>query len=146
MPHVLDPRPGAIHVPVVDLDGDGDQDFVALISQHHETIVAFLNDGSGGFRKETVFQAPHPNWGSTGIQLVDMDRDGDLDVLSSNGDSLDDFIPKPYHGIQWHENDGGYPFKVHPLTHLYGCNAAKAADIDGDGDVDIFASVFLPYI
>ncbi|MFP6631036.1 MAG: VCBS repeat-containing protein [Planctomycetota bacterium] len=146
VPHVLDPRPGAIHVPVVDLDGDGDQDFVALISQHHETIVAFLNDGSGGFRKETVFRAPHPNWGSTGIQLVDMDRDGDLDVLSSNGDSLDDFIPKPYHGIQWHENDGDYPFKVHPLTNLYGCNAAKAADIDGDGDVDIFASVFLPYI
>ena len=146
VPHVLDPRSGAIHVPVVDLDGDGDQDFVALISQHHETIVAFLNDGSGEFRKETIFRAPHPNWGSTGIQLVDMDGDGDLDILSSNGDSLDDFIPKPYHGIQWLENSGGFPFRPHALTKLYGCNAAKAADIDGDGDVDVFASVFLPYI
>ncbi len=145
-PYVLDPRPGAIHVPVTDLDGDGDPDFVALISQHHETIIAFLNDGSGGFRKETIFRASHPNWGATGIQLVDMDGDGDLDILSSNGDSLDDLVPKPYHGIQWFENSGSYPFKQHLLTKLYGCNAAKAADIDGDGDVDIFASVFLPYI
>ena len=146
VPYVLDPRPGTIRVPVTDLDGDGDQDFVALISQHHETIVAFLNDGSGEFRKETLFRAAHPNWGFTSIQLVDMDGDGDLDVLTSNGDSLDDLLPKPYHGIQWFENSGSFPFKPHALTNLCGCNAAKAADIDGDGDVDVFASVFLPYI
>jgi hypothetical protein len=145
-PYTLDPRPGAIHVPVADLDADGDTDFVALISQQFETVEAYLNDGTGEFNRRTVFAASHPNWGSTGIQLVDLDQDGDLDVVFSNGDSLDDLVVKPYHGIQWLENRGAYPFADHRLTDLYGCNAAKAADLDGDGDLDIAASVFLPYV
>ncbi|HET7152230.1 MAG TPA: FG-GAP-like repeat-containing protein, partial [Candidatus Kapabacteria bacterium] len=41
VPRMLDPRPGAIHVPVCDLNHDGKPDFVALISQQYETIVAF---------------------------------------------------------------------------------------------------------
>ena len=52
---VLDPRHGAIHTPVVDLNRDGLLDFVALISQEHETVDAFLNDGQGGFTKEIIF-------------------------------------------------------------------------------------------
>ena len=58
--HVVDERHGAIHVPVCDLNGDGRPDFVALISQEHETVVAFLNEGGGRFRKETLYTAPHP--------------------------------------------------------------------------------------
>ena len=38
--HELDSRHGAIHVPAADLNGDGRLDFVALISQEHETVVA----------------------------------------------------------------------------------------------------------
>jgi len=45
----LDPRTGAIRVPVADLNDDGRLDFVALIAQQHETVVAFLGDGRGGF-------------------------------------------------------------------------------------------------
>jgi hypothetical protein len=36
VPHVVDKRHGAIHVPVCDLNGDGKPDFVALISQEQE--------------------------------------------------------------------------------------------------------------
>jgi hypothetical protein len=50
-------------------------DFVALISQEHETIVAFINEGGGRFRKQTLYSAPHPGWGSSGIQLVDLNGD-----------------------------------------------------------------------
>ncbi|MCZ6795718.1 MAG: VCBS repeat-containing protein [Planctomycetota bacterium] len=145
-PLSVDPRPGAIHVPVTDLDGDGRPDFVALISQHFETVVAFLNRGSGFFEARTIFSADHPNWGSTGIELVDFEGDGDLDVLFTNGDSLDDLVVKPYHGIQWLENRGEYPFTYHRLTDLYGASAASAGDLDGDGDLDIVASVFLPFL
>src|SRR5260370_24125000 len=63
-PHVLDDRTGGIHVPVTDLNGDGRPDFVALISQEHETVVAFLNEGVAGaesskprFRKEIIYEA-----------------------------------------------------------------------------------------
>jgi hypothetical protein len=69
---VLDDRHGTIHVPVCDLHGDGHKDFVALISQEYETVVAFLNDGKGHFEKKTLYTGPHPAYGSSGIEVVDM--------------------------------------------------------------------------
>jgi hypothetical protein len=144
IPTTVDPRHGTIHVPVADLDGDGRPDFVALISQEHETVVAFLNAGGGRFRPEVIYAAPHPAFGSSGIQLVDLDGDGDRDVLMTNGDSLDSRMLRPYHGVQWLENRGGYPFRHHHLAALYGAQRAVAADLDEDGDLDIVATSFLP--
>jgi hypothetical protein len=144
VPHVLDDRTGGIHVPVADLNGDGRPDFVALISQEHETVVAFLNEGNGRFRKETIYQAPHAAYGSTGIQLVDLDGDGLLDVLYTNGDVFDDNILKPYHGIHWLQNQGRFPFRDHLLTSMYGVHRAVAADFQGNGRRDIVAVSLLP--
>ncbi len=141
----LDTRQGAIHVPVADLNGDGRPDFVALFAQHYETVVAFLNDGKGGFRAETIDQAPHPAWGSSGISLVDLDGDGDLDVLVTNGDMLDDFLLKPYHSIRWLENRGRYPFVPHDLATLPGVHRARAVDLDADGDLDIVACAYVQF-
>ena len=141
----VDARPGAIHIPIVDLNGDGRPDFVDLVSQQYEHVVAYLNRGKGlGFRGETLFRAPVPVWGSSGIQMVDLDRDGDLDLLMTNGDSLDDFTIRPFHGVRWFENQGDFPFKEHELAIMPGVHRAQAADIDGDGDLDIVACAFLP--
>jgi hypothetical protein len=143
--HVLDDRHGAIHVPITDLDGDGKPDFIALLSQENETIVAFLNEGGGRFRKQTLFQASHPGYGSSGIQLADLNGDGKLDILYTNGDVLDQpYLLKPYHSIQWLENRGDLTFVHHPLAPMYGVHRAVAADLDGDGDLDIVATSFLP--
>ena len=147
VPHVVDMRHGAIHVPVVDLNGDGKPDFVALISQEHETIVAFLNDGQGHFVKKTIYEALHPGYGSSGIQLVDMNGDGNVDILYTNGDVLDKpYILKPYHSIQWLENPGAskFPWVHHPLTPLYGVHRAVAADFCGHGRKDVVGVAFLP--
>ncbi len=147
VPRVLDARHGSIHVPVVDLNGDGRPDFVALISQEFETVVAFLNEGGGKFRKETIYEGPHPGYGSSGIQLVDMNGDGEIDVLYTNGDVLDKpYLLKPYHGVQWLENPGKgkFPWTHHPLTPLYGVHRAVAGDVNGDGRTDVVAVSFLP--
>ena len=143
--HVIDPRPGGIHVIPVDLNRDGHMDFVTLLAQEHETVLAFINKGTRDFtfEQKVIYAAPHPNWGSSGIELVDLDKDGDLDVLLTHGDSFDDGIAKPYHGIQWLENTGGYPFVARTLAQMPGVHRARAADIDGDGDLDIVACALL---
>ena len=144
-PVTLDDRPGGIHVPIVDLNGDGKPDFLALISQHHETVVAFLNRGDGQFEKKEVFTAPHPHWGTSGIEPADMDGDGDLDVLLTAGDTMDDQIQfKPYQGVSWLENQGSYPFVYHSIGRYYGAMRAEAGDLDGDGDLDVVAAAWLP--
>lgn len=141
----LEEMSGAIHLPVVDFNGDLVPDFFALFSQEHESIMLYLNQGKGSFETHEVYTAPHPHWGSTGIQPVDLDGDGDLDVLMTNGDTLDDSIKlKPYQGVIWLENQGGFPFVEHRLDVLYGALRAEAGDLDQDGDLDIVASCFLP--
>src|SRR5262249_33300641 len=128
-PRVLDKRHGTIHVPVTDLNCDGHLDFIALISQEHEAIVAFLGDGKGNFTPMELYKGPHPAYGSSGIQLVDLNGDGKLDILYTNGDTLDKpYILKPYHGIQWLENLGDLRFRHHPITPMYGVHRAVAAD------------------
>ncbi len=142
--HVVDDRHGCIHVPVGDLDGDGIQDVVALISQEHEVIVAYLGDGSGGFQRKQVIAASDPSFGSSGIQLVDLDNDADLDVLYSNGDTFGSDYLKPYHGVTWLENQGTFPFTAHRIAEMVGVQRALAADIDGDEDLDVVATGFMP--
>ena len=139
----LDQRHGAIHTLPIDLDGDGLLDFVALIAQEHEAVVAFLNKGSLTFEAHTLYQAPHPSWGSSGLQLVDLDQDGDIDALVTNGDTMDDARLKPGHGVRWLENTGGLHFREHVLARLYGVHRAEACDIDNDGDLDVIACGFV---
>ncbi len=147
VPHIIDPRPGAIHVIPIDLNKDGKLDLVALISQQYETVVAYVNTGKGDFSfvPRVLYEAPHPNWGSTGIQVVDLDKDGDPDVLFTHGDTMDDAVVKPYHGIQWLENTGTEgAFQAHDVVQMPAVHRAVAADLDGDGDFDVVASAMLP--
>lgn len=151
VPRPIDPRPGAIHVPLVDLDGDGRLDIVALISQEYECVEAYMNQGRDAsmedrrvFLRNRLWTGPDLTWGSSGIEPVDLDQDGDVDVLYANGDAFDNNYANPAHGIQWLENRGSEGFRYHRLTDLLGVCRALAGDVDGDGDLDVVASAWLP--
>ena len=147
----LHPRPlasmaGALGIDPVDLDGDGRLDLVSLVAQEHEMVLAFRNLGDGGFDQQVLARAPHPMFGSTSLRPVDLDQDGDIDLLFTNGDAFDlQTEPKPYHGVQWLENLGGMQFAYRDIGRLYGAAAAAAGDLDGDGDLDVVASSWVNY-
>ncbi|WP_397570888.1 FG-GAP repeat domain-containing protein [Schlesneria sp. T3-172] len=142
--HLIDARHGAIRATPVDLDGDGDLDLVGMFGQEHEAIIAYLNDGACRFEPRTLYQADSPSSGSTGLELADLDGDLDLDVLFTNGDTLDTMQIKPYHGVNWLENLGDGQFAYHRLAELPGAVRAIPGDLDGDGKLDIVAVAFCP--
>ena len=140
----LDDRPGTINVPVIDLNGDARPDFVALVSQQYEQVDAFIDQGNRQFDVHTIWAAPDLTFGSSGIELVDLDADGDQDILYANGDAFDNMFVNPSHGVQWLENKGSLEFAYHRLTDLIGACRASAADLDLDGDLDIIVTAWLP--
>lgn len=142
-PEEIDLRPGTVHVPVCDLNHDRRPDFLALVSQDHECVDVFLNQKDGQFRLQTLWWGPDPAFGLSGMELTDMDQDGDVDILFTNGDSFDDGYVKPCHGVHWLENHGELEFVHHRLTDLPGAYRALAGDIDLDGDMDVVASVWI---
>jgi len=141
-------RTGAVSViPVDDLQPGSGPGFVVAFAQQHETVSLFLPRGAADYEERVLYRAPHPAWGTSHLAAADLDGDGDLDFLLSNGDTLDDGVAiKPYHGVTWLENRGSEAFRAHPIGRLYGAHAAEAGDLDGDGDLDIVASGFLPQV
>jgi len=120
--HVLLDRAGSSQTEVRDMTGDGRLDIVALMGQGWEGVYLFINEDGGRFAQRTILQQ-HPAWGYSYFELVDFDKDGDLDLLTTNGDNGESygsygrspgspaFAPhKPYHGIRLYLNSyGGSP-------------------------------------
>ena len=142
--HVVNSRHGAIHVPVVDLNSDGKMDFVALLSQEHESVEVFFNEGPRLFRSHPIFRANTPTYGSSGIRLTDLDGDEDIDILYTNGDMFDDFYVRSSHAIHWLENRGTESWQHHKLAEMPGVHRALEADLDSDGDMDVVACSLIP--
>jgi hypothetical protein len=130
---------GAINVCVADLNGDRTLDIVAVVSQQWEEIHLFENNGTGQFRGKILFGSTNEDYGSSGISLCDLNRDGRPDILYTNGDGFAYADPgkRPWHGVQWLENVGGGAFRYHRIGDLPGAYSPIGVDLDGTGVMDI---------
>ncbi len=142
---VIDDRHGALGVEFADLDQDGKMDFVVAFAQEYETVEAYLQRENGMYEKQLILQLPDPSYNSSAFQLVDLDKDGLIDVVHTCGDVMDSLLPKPYHGLRWVKNLGGGKWENRELGLLVGALQSAVADFDGDGDLDIACVGLFPH-
>lgn len=137
--HPLLALAGTVHAPLGDLDGDGHLDIVALVSQDSEEARAFLNDGRGHFSTSVLHRSRNKDFGSSGLTVGDLNQNGALDIVYTNGDGFDYSTPgsRPWHGLQWLENKGGSQFEYHRIANIPGAYSPVIVDLDGDGHRDI---------
>lgn len=123
---------GARSVVAADLDGDGDRDVLSA-SLADDKIAWYENtDGMGAFGVQQIISATAD--GAHAVFASDLDGDGDVDVLSAaqNGDK-----------VSWYENsDGQGSFGEEQIVSALtdGAYAVIAADLDGDGDLDVLSA------
>ena len=121
----------SVGVAIADFDGDGDPD-LASAGQVDSTVSVFLNDGAGNFGTPTDFVAGHAN----DLAAGDFDSDGIIDLVAANGDggltALRGLGNGRFATVVGFDAGGG------PATTLV------SADLDGDGDLDIASTSYVP--
>jgi hypothetical protein len=143
--HELRREAGAIHAYPFDADADGDLDIAVALSQRAQQVLLYRNRGAGQFDEEIIYRAQDERFGLTGIELADLDGDGDQDLLVAAGDYLDDTFDLAQHGLYLLDNDGAGHFSARKLAAAPGLHAVKAIDMDRDCDTDlVLAQLIVP--
>ncbi len=124
---------------LADLDDDGDLDLVVANSRN-EPIALYLNR-SGVFSARDFGAIPLADETNSGLELVDLDEDGDLDVYVPNAGAFavgHGFAGGPDH---YYQNNGRAKFSDRTRRHFPevsdSTTDAAFGDIDGDGDLDL---------
>ena len=117
-----------LSVTAADLDGDGDLD-LATANNSAGTVSVLLNDGAGTFTSAGSDVAVGD--GPTSVVAADLDGDGDLDLATANSDTTNT--------VSILLNNGAGTFTSAGPDVAIGAdpNGIVAADLDGDGDVDL---------
>ena len=135
--HVLREQPGALTVFVNDYNHDGLPDLWVLFSQGNEEITLFTNKGKGEFEQNDLLRFPSV-YGSSSFDLVDINKDGFMDIVYTAGDNADfSKILKPFHGVYVYINNGKNEFNQVFFYPINGAFKVCARDFDGDGDIDL---------
>jgi hypothetical protein len=142
--NVLLRRPGTRLTQVIDLDIDGKTDILALLTQSDEQVIWFKNKGGGNFEQKTLLRFP-PVYGSSYLEVADMNGDGSPDLIYSAGDNYDySYSLKKYHGIRLFLNRGQGKFEETQFFPLHGASKVLAADFNQDQLIDFVAIAYFP--
>lgn len=125
---------GASDVFAADLDGDADVDVLSA-SSYDNKVAWYANiDGSGIFGPQQVISTAAED--AVSVFAADLDGDGDIDVLSAS---------VLFDKIAWYKNtDGAGAFGPQQVisTATNSPVSVFAADVDGDGDVDVLSASY----
>jgi hypothetical protein len=125
---------GAYSVYAADVDGDGDMDVLGTAYYADEITWWENKNGDGSVWTEHAIDGSFD--GANAVYAADVDGDGDLDVLGAARDAND---------IAWWENktihrSASFPREVTVGGSFTGAYHAYAADVDGDGDLDVLGA------
>jgi hypothetical protein len=132
---------GSMHFSMHDFNGDGNVDILHVngdnfdysrILKPYHGIRILENDGENNFEERYFF----PMYGAARAEAVDLDQDGDLDILTTS--NFADAERHPERGIMYLENVGLYDFEPHAFSIASGnqWNVMAIADLNGDGWLD----------
>ncbi|MHA8052959.1 FG-GAP repeat domain-containing protein [Aquirufa sp. OSTEICH-129A] len=140
--HLLKAQAGARNVVIKDYTGDGKPDLLVLMAQSREGVSLFINKGQGIFVEKPLLQFDSV-FGSSYMEVADMNKDGHDDIIVSNGDNADySRSKKAFHGVHVYLNDGRNNFKEGYFYPSYGASKTVARDFDQDGDLDLAMIAF----
>ncbi|WP_437535723.1 VCBS repeat-containing protein [Sorangium sp. So ce726] len=127
---------------LADINGDGFKDIIIANGNDLATkpVVVYYNDGTGRFPEQ-------PSWSSrdleynTGLAVGDIDRDGRIDVAVSVGPMPPQDVKQGH--VKVYRNRGGAlePSPSYRSGDSYSSVGCALGDMDGDGDLDLAASV-----
>ena len=122
---------------VTDLDKDGDMDIVEAECDTLDTRVFWWENKNNNKKwKFHLISENSTNQDFHTLAVLDFDNDGDEDVFSGGGP----LSSGTHQWIIWENSLGdASKWEKHIILEGYRCHEAKAADVDGDGDIDICA-------